>query len=259
MRSVFASVLLLFAASLLGWGAGAFNYYEADGLCSASFVNVHDVDILGLFLEFDTRVEFLGHHSLGGAMTVMSNVEGRVFFAGRIEPAGYLTVEWLRGTAKLNRAVWLEGQQAFAEIDVHSPVAKISIMPTVLICGQMLRFLGHRSIDPDGGDVIRHVWLWSDGLLRTGSDVERAFETPGPHTVSLTVMDTQGQMGVTEQTFIVFADEDEDGVIDQRDGCPEDAGKIAPGRCGCGVPDEDRDNDGVPDCHDAEPDNPNVS
>ena len=259
MRSISLVVLLLFAATWLGWAAGPFNYYEADGLCSASFVNIHDVDIQGLFLEFDSRVELQGLHSLGGAMTLMSNVEGRVFFAGLIEPAGYLTVEWLQGLAKLTRAVWLEGQQAFAEIDVHSPVAKISIMPTVLICGQTLRFLGHRSIDPDGGDVVRHVWLWSDGLLRTGSDIERVFDTPGPHTVTLTVMDAQGQMGVTEQTFIVFEDVDADGVIDLRDGCPEDAGKIAPGLCGCGVPDDDRDHDGVPDCHDVEPDNPNVS
>jgi hypothetical protein len=34
------------------------------------------------------------------------------------------------------------------------------------------------------------------------------------------------------------------------DGCPNDANKISPGACGCGVADIDSDNDGVPNCHD---------
>lgn len=33
------------------------------------------------------------------------------------------------------------------------------------------------------------------------------------------------------------------------DGCPNDANKIAPGVCGCGVADDDTDNDGVEDCN----------
>jgi len=42
------------------------------------------------------------------------------------------------------------------------------------------------------------------------------------------------------------------------DGCPNDPLKIAPGICGCGVPDMDSDGDGVPDCHDNCPNNCNV-
>jgi hypothetical protein len=50
-------------------------------------------------------------------------------------------------------------------------------------------------------------------------------------------------------------DSDGDGVIDGCDGCPDDINKIAPGLCGCGVPDDDTDSDGdgVADCVDACP------
>ncbi len=40
------------------------------------------------------------------------------------------------------------------------------------------------------------------------------------------------------------------------DGCPNDPNKIAPGQCGCGVPDTDSDGDGVANCNDGCPNNP---
>ncbi len=48
-------------------------------------------------------------------------------------------------------------------------------------------------------------------------------------------------------------DADNDGVCDANDGCPNDPNKIAPGACGCGVPDTDSDGDGVANCVDGCP------
>jgi PKD repeat protein len=45
-------------------------------------------------------------------------------------------------------------------------------------------------------------------------------------------------------------DSDNDGVPDCHDGCPADPNKGSPGVCGCGVSDQDSDGDGVPDCRD---------
>ncbi len=45
-------------------------------------------------------------------------------------------------------------------------------------------------------------------------------------------------------------DSDSDGVGDACDGCAYDPLKVAPGACGCGVPDVDSDGDGTPDCDD---------
>ena len=51
-------------------------------------------------------------------------------------------------------------------------------------------------------------------------------------------------------------DSDGDGLLDCEDGCPNDPTKVAPGACGCGVPDTDTDGDGVADCDDGCPDDP---
>lgn len=51
-------------------------------------------------------------------------------------------------------------------------------------------------------------------------------------------------------------DPDGDGAIGCDDGCPFDPAKIDPGLCDCGVPDDDTDFDGVPDCLDLCPGTP---
>ncbi len=60
--------------------------------------------------------------------------------------------------------------------------------------------------------------------------------------------------------FIALAlpspDADADGVMDECDGCLNDANKADPGLCGCGVSDADSDGDGTPDCLDQCPDDP---
>ncbi|MFM7050905.1 MAG: MopE-related protein [Planctomycetota bacterium] len=52
-------------------------------------------------------------------------------------------------------------------------------------------------------------------------------------------------------------DSDGDGTFDMQDGCPSDAGKTAPGQCGCGVADTDSDGDGVANCVDLCPNDTN--
>ena len=46
-------------------------------------------------------------------------------------------------------------------------------------------------------------------------------------------------------------DSDLDGIADCNDGCPNDSLKTAPGQCGCGTPDTDSDGDGTADCVDS--------
>ena len=53
-------------------------------------------------------------------------------------------------------------------------------------------------------------------------------------------------------------DTDGDGVSDCVDGCPNDPNKTEPGDCGCGVEDVDTDEDGVSDCIDNCPDTDNA-
>jgi len=51
-------------------------------------------------------------------------------------------------------------------------------------------------------------------------------------------------------------DRDADGTPDCVDACPEDAAKTAVGACGCGQPELDVDEDGTPDCRDGCPRDP---
>ncbi len=48
-------------------------------------------------------------------------------------------------------------------------------------------------------------------------------------------------------------DDDGDGVMNCVDGCPNDPNKTDPGQCGCGVSDVDSDGDGTSDCNDGCP------
>ena len=54
------------------------------------------------------------------------------------------------------------------------------------------------------------------------------------------------------------SDVDGDGTIDACDGCPNEASKVTPGQCGCGIPDSDADGDSVADCLDNCPTVPNA-
>ncbi|MEM7246103.1 MAG: FG-GAP repeat protein [Acidobacteriota bacterium] len=58
------------------------------------------------------------------------------------------------------------------------------------------------------------------------------------------------ESGAVDLFLRASEDGDGDGVADEDDGCPDDPAKTEPGCCGCGVADEDRDGDGLPDCFD---------
>jgi hypothetical protein len=73
----------------------------------------------------------------------------------------------------------------------------------------------------------------------------------GTFPVDFTVTDAFGNVSMCSILLTVFSpDSDGDGTVNCLDGCPNDPLKIAPGLCGCGVPETDTDGDLVPDCID---------
>jgi hypothetical protein len=74
-------------------------------------------------------------------------------------------------------------------------------------------------------------------------DTTVSFSEPGVYELRLTVSGSNGSAS--------------DDVVVTADGCPGDPSKVAPGACGCGVPDVDTDGDGALDCVDGCPDDPN--
>lgn len=77
-----------------------------------------------------------------------------------------------------------------------------------------------------------------------GSRLEQVLE-PGSYAL---IVDGFGDNSGSYQLTVVFTPM---GPVDE---CPDDPTKTEAGACGCGVPDDDGDADGVPDCDDACPD-----
>jgi PKD repeat protein len=76
----------------------------------------------------------------------------------------------------------------------HPPIASFSFSPAAPATGQPVTFLSH-SRDPDG-QIARQLWdLDGDGNFddATGPTAARSFDTPGPHTVRLRVVDDAGE------------------------------------------------------------------
>ena len=93
----------------------------------------------------------------------------------------------------------------------------------------------------------------------TGYQVSFSFEvTPSDSTSPITITlsagvlhGTKPTVGNPETTLQIEgerADSDSDGVPDCHDGCPADPQKSVSGACGCGEPDVDTDSDGTADC-----------
>jgi len=73
----------------------------------------------------------------------------------------------------------------------------------------------------------------------------------GSFPIVMTVTDGAGNFS-TCTTFVLVTspDTDSDGTVDCLDDCPTDPAKIAPGTCGCFVPETNSDGDAIPDCVD---------
>jgi hypothetical protein len=121
------------------------------------------------------------------------------------------------------------------------------------------------------GNVFTGASSTSGGTADLRNNTECVFLPTGTTgTYSITVRATNiagdgvpGNGDTTDQDFALVVynsgscpDTDGDGVNDCLDGCPNDPNKTAPGICGCGVPETDSDGDGTPNCIDGCPNDP---
>ena len=87
---------------------------------------------------------------------------------------------------------------------------------------------------------------WRDVVFGRQGDESRVLcdRRPAPrYTLTYTTVSEAGFVATAERTVVV-------------DGCPSDPHKVDAGVCGCGVPDDDSDSDGVVDCNDNCPHDP---
>jgi hypothetical protein len=124
----------------------------------------------------------------------------------------------------------------------------ISVTPSRTVCP------GTQVILTAGTSQDYVEWFTLAGPPPLGSG--NSFSFTFTNTVSIVVVITHPNMSVsrdTAQISLDTGDRDNDGVTNCNDGCPDDPNKTAPGACGCGASDADFDNDGVPNCNDGCP------
>jgi PKD repeat protein len=88
---------------------------------------------------------------------------------------------------------------------------RVNQQPTALagadrsVCpGDLISFDAGASGDLDG-QITRYIWRFSDGVTLNGAQVERSFDTAGPVTAELSVMDNSGlTCGIAQDTAMVL-------------------------------------------------------
>ncbi len=91
----------------------------------------------------------------------------------------------------------------FAKIKVNSPPKIIADCTPLSVPNQKIKFDASKCFDTDG-KITDFVWNFSDGEIKKGIVVEKAFKTPGVYTVKLEVKDDAAlSNSITQETFVI--------------------------------------------------------
>lgn len=122
------------------------------------------------------------------------------------------------------------------------------------------------TVQASGSGTLTYQWRHNGSPLANGGRVSGALSPTlviGPVTVAdagaydVVVSNSCGSITSTVGVLTIDpTDTDGDGTPNCSDGCRTDPLKVAPGQCGCGVPDTDADGDGTADCNDGCPNDP---
>jgi PKD repeat protein len=157
----------------------------------------------------------------------------------------------------------IETWQPVVTYDGTAPVADAGTNQ-IVIEDKVVSFNAAGSSDNVG--IVRYDWSFGDGTTGTGITVTKVYTKAGTYTVTLTVRDAAGNIGINSVTVTVqeapdketspeTTDQDKDGVKDDEDAFPLDPAETRDTDAdGVGDnADTDDDNDGVPDDSDAFP------
>lgn len=139
------------------------------------------------------------------------------------------------------------------DLSNQAPVADFTFTPNASD-SLTVDFDGSNSEDSDGS-IIDYEWAFGDGFYFKGQIVSHTYETPGEYNVRLQVTDNQYKTTVIEKT-VKAGDADQDGIFDVSDNCPDTSNPDQADFDGDGLGDAcdtDNDNDGVIDDRDAFP------
>jgi PKD repeat protein len=90
-------------------------------------------------------------------------------------------------------------------VGVNGPTAAFTVSPTGPLAGQTVSFNASASTAGTGRSIVSYLWEFGDGTTGSGQTVTKSggYAAPGGYTVTLVVVDDQGNRGVRSQTVIV--------------------------------------------------------
>lgn len=93
------------------------------------------------------------------------------------------------------------------------PVARASATPAAAFVNQPVDFSASASYDP-AMQALRYLWDFGDGASAATATARHAFASPGVHTVTLTVLDANGQESRAQVRIPVSLMENRSGIVD---------------------------------------------
>jgi hypothetical protein len=202
-------------------------------------------------VSYDRDAQFATFYADGMSQTVFANPgfgNANVTLGGQ-EVWQFHTVDGLIDEVFIFDRVLTEAELDEACTDLATPVDT----DPVITCPADLTIQSSESTDPSntGMAAATDNCSVSTGTTIAFSDVSSVACPTVTITRTWTAADACGASSSCAQIITVQdIDSDGDGMADCNDGCPNDAAKIDPGECGCGVADSDSDGDGAADCLD---------
>jgi hypothetical protein len=194
--------------SFLAQGLSLYQRFTSDSE-GALLTNDTGASVTGLRVTFSGPVAPVTGEGIGADVSVVSNADGVVVFAGDIPSYGTVSAEWPLGSAEVASAEWLQGELVAGTVDLHTPMAVMSGQAVFSIVFDGMLHLsfdvsldGGMSRSPDGSPIVRYLWEWSDGVTQEGENASRTLDMNlGPfflrkqenETVTLTVWNAAGE------------------------------------------------------------------
>jgi PKD repeat protein len=185
---------------------------DEDGGIGKQTITVHVLNRPPVAVAYGTTVNTLTPTSLGGGSS--TDVDGKIsryrwtLHNGSVLWGSPAVVKYADdGSYPVSLTVWDDdGASDSTEITVkvlnQPPVVRFSANRTIVGIGDPIRFDASGSTDADGG-IANITWIFGDRTTSTGSVVDHSYSQNGSYTVSVVVVDDDGDPSIDTVKIIV--------------------------------------------------------
>jgi hypothetical protein len=175
----------------------------------ALLTNMTGGPVVGLRVTFSAPVAPITAVGIAASVEIVSSDGGVLVLSGDIPASGTVSLEWPLGSGDIVAAEWLRNDGVAVPVDLGAPMAIMRGIFTAAVVFEDLPCIcieaslsGRMSQSRDGGEIVRYLWTWSDGVTQEGPNVARiityellddVWEVAVRVGVTLTVWNSAGQ------------------------------------------------------------------